>query len=185
MGHEMRVKLNLELVLNHEPQGLYGLERRVFMIKGRGESMQHVMMKFLSYVTLYHDDLLIEARAGQHYKPDLVRFDLTGTPVQWVDCGQTAIKKLDVISRKNYETYIDIVKKSRSELALYKRQANARIAYPDRVRYWTFGRAFLDELCSLMSAGRHTVHATVSQEHAELYLLVDGVHTLSTTIIRM
>ena len=184
MAHALRVKLKLSLELNHEPLGLYGVERKLIMVKGSGESMQHVMMKLLSYVTFYHEDLLIEAKAGQHYKPDLVRFDLTGEPVQWVDCGATTLKKLDIISRKNAETYIDIVKKSRSELALYKIQADARLARPERVRYWTFGRSFLNTLCGLMT-GKHTLHVTVSHEYSGLFVMVDGKETLSTEIIRL
>ena len=184
MPHNMRVKLKLKLVLNHEPLGLYGVERALIMIKRSGESMQHVMMKLLSYLTFYHQDLLIEARADQHYKPDLVRFNLRGDPVQWVDCGATSLKKLDAISRKNYETYIDIVKKSRSELALYKLQADPRLVYPERVRYWTFGRAFLDELCGMMTS-RHTLHVTITAEYSGLYLMVDGAHTLHTQIVRL
>lgn len=180
----VRLNINVELTLNHEPFHLYGELARVFLRKNRGESLRHVMMKFMSYVLLYHEDLLIEASADQHYKPDLVRFNLRGEPLQWVDCGKTSIHKLDRISRKNQETLIDIVKATPGELAAYHEQARERIALPERVRYWSFGGRFIDELGELLR-GRHTVHATVTPGFERVYLLIDERFTLESEVTQL
>lgn len=180
----LRMKLKLNLVINHEPLGLYGLETRAYLIKGRGESLKHVHMKLLSYIAFYHEDLLIEAKADQHYKPDLVRFDLRGEPVQWVDCGKTSLRKLDVITRKNTETYIDIVKPTKGELALYKIQADEALARPERARYWSFGRPMMQALAQHVR-GRHTIHATVSEGYEHLYLLIDESISINGPITRL
>lgn len=168
----MRMTLNLDVVLNHMPQDLWGVETRVFLRKGRGESLDHVVMKLLSYLLFYHEDLRIEASANQHYKPDLLRLGDQLQPVQWVDCGQTSIRKLDVISRRNRDTFIEIVKPTPGALAAYHLQAIPRLARPERVRFWSFHDGLVRQLCELLH-GRHTLHATVTSDYQSLHLLID------------
>jgi uncharacterized protein YaeQ len=179
----IRLAINIDLELHHMPQGVYGEQARVFLRKGPGESNQHVMMKFLSYLIFYHPDLQIEASADQHFKPDLVRLDEARAPVQWVDCGQTSLRKLDKISQKNRKTYIDIVKRTEAELVSYQRQAQTRLALPARVRYWSFDAGFVDRLAETL-IGRHRVHATVSAGYEQLYLLIDNA-SFDTRIIAL
>lgn len=179
----IRLAINVDLELHHVPQGIFGASARLFLRKGAGESNQHVMMKFLSYILFYHPDLQIEVSANQHFKPDLVRFDEAMNPVQWVDCGQTTLKKLDKISHKNRKTYIDIVKRGEADLTAYKRQAQTRLALPERVRYWTFDAGFVDALAEALTH-RHTAHATVTAGWEHLYLLIDG-HSFDSRIIAL
>jgi uncharacterized protein YaeQ len=179
----IRLAINLDLELHHTPQDRFGVTQRLFLRKALGESNQHVVMKFLSYILFYHPDLLIEASADQHFKPDLVRFDADGDPVQWIDCGQTSLKKLDKISQKNRKTYIDIVKRGESELSSYRRQALTRLALPERVRYWTFDVGFVDRLARVLTH-RHMIHATVTAGYEYLYMLIDGV-SYDTRIIAL
>ncbi len=180
---EMKMRLNLSLTLNHCPFEIYGVETRQFLRKRSGESMRHVVMKWLSYILFYHDDLQIEASASQHFKPDLVRFGEDGrVPVQWIDCGQTALQKLDKISQKNRETMIDIVKATPQELEAYKLQANTRLKAPERVRYWSFEDGLVQRLGSLLH-GRHDVIATVSKGFEYVYLVIDGQKELRARVV--
>lgn len=179
----LRLKLNISLTLNHEPQNLYGVERRLILVKGRGESMRHVLMKLLGYLVCYHDELRIEMSAQQHYKPDLLRLNERGDPLQWIDCGQTTLRKLDRISQRNHETMIDIIKATPGELKLYKAQADRRLCYPERVRYWSFEPGFV-ELLGERIHGTHELVATVGGEYRALYLLLDG-ESLNSPIISL
>lgn len=178
----MRLRLNIAMTLNHVPLDLYGEEPRQFLRKRSGESQRHVIMKLLSYMVFYHEDLQIEASASQHFKPDLVRFDGQGRPVQWIDCGQTSLQKLDKISRKNKLTYIDIVKATPGELANYKSQADTRLRQPERVRYWSFTAGFIERLGELCRA-RHSIVATITAGYEHIYVRVDDTHELDAEIV--
>ncbi len=179
----LRRSLNIDLTLTHEEAGWFGVDTRVFLVKKQGESMTHVLMKFLSYVMFYHPELEIERSIGQHYKPDLVRLNDTGDVVDWIDCGATTIKKLDKISKQNPEVLIKIVKPSPTNLKRYKDTAEPNLTYPERVQYLSFRKGFLAELEDMV-AGRHTMTAVVTGEIEHLYLSVDGV-SLDTPIIRL
>lgn len=182
MSTGLRRRLNIDFTITNEPLEVYGAESRQFFIKGRGESMRHVMMKLMSYIMFYHDELLVEASANQAHKPDLVRFNLREEPIQWIDCGQTSLQKLDRISSRNRLTYIEIVKTTRSALESYFIQADARLSNPGRVRYWAFRDHFIEELGELMTHGRHKITATVSVGHSHAYLLIDDEVDLRTPL---
>jgi len=170
----LKLQLVLDVRLHHAALGVRDLRERVFLTKKRGESLDHVLMKFLSWALFYHPDLRIEVSADQHYKPDLVRLDERGAPLQWVDCGQTALKKLDRIASKNRKTLIDIVKPTGRELRLFKDAADSKIARPERVRYFAFRDGFLAELAELVH-GRHEVDASVHAAAEAIDLVIDGV----------
>lgn len=180
----MRMTLNLDVVLNHMPQDRYGIETRVFLRKGRGESLDHVVMKLLSYLLFYHEDLRIEASANQHYKPDLLRLGDHLQPVQWVDCGQTSIRKLDVISRRNHDTFIEIIKPTPGALQAYHLQAHPRLARAERVRFWSFDSGLVSRLCETLH-GRHTLHATVTSGYESIFLLIDEQIELRAGVVYM
>jgi len=179
----LKLQLVLDVRLHHAALGVHDLRERVFLTKKRGESLDHVLMKFLSWLLFYHPDLRIEVPADQHYKPDLVRFDERGAPLQWVDCGQTAIKKLDRIASRNRKTLIDIVKPTERELRLFKDAADSKISRPERVRYFAFRDGFLDELAELIHS-RHEVEATVDGDAEALELTVDGT-VVASRIVRL
>ena len=179
----LKLQLVLEVRLDHAALGVRNLQERVFLTKKRGESLDHVLMKFLSWLLFYHPDLRIEVSADQHYKPDLVRFDERGAPLQWVDCGQTALKKLDRIASRNRRTLIDIVKPTERELKLFKDAADSKISRPERVRYFAFRDGFFNELAVLIH-GRHEVLATVQGDTEAIDLVIDGVE-ISSPVIRL
>lgn len=180
----LKLNLNIDLDITHMPLQVYGARERIFLRKTAGESLHHVMMKLLSYVLFYHHALLIEAYADQHHKPDLVRFNERGEPVQWVDCGQTSLQKLERISTRNRLTFIDIVKLTRGELSSYEQQARTRLSRPERVRYWAFEPGFVDALCELIQR-RTQITATVSQDYGHIYLCISECEMIESEIFYM
>ena len=180
---DLKLQLVLDVRLHHAARGVGDLRERVFLTKKRGESLDHVLMKLLSWLLFYHPELRIEVSADQHYKPDLVRLDERGAPLQWVDCGQTALRKLDRIASRNRKTTIDIVKPSARELRLFKDAADAKITRPERVRYFAFRDGFLDELAALIRS-RHQIEATVEGDAASIALTVDGT-LVSSPVVRL
>lgn len=175
--------LHFDFELTNDARGIFGQQGKVTLYKGRGEGMAHIAMKLLSYLWFYHPDLRIEKSADQNWKPDLVRFDAIGDPIQWVDCGATKRHKLDRISVKNKKTFIDIVKKTPTELSLYKEMVERVLRVPDRVRYWTVDPGFLEEMCSLMH-GRHAISTIIYGDMEFMYLCLDD-HVLETNIHRL
>jgi uncharacterized protein YaeQ len=174
----LRRVLNIDFVITNEPRGFYGVESRAFLTKKPGESLDHVVMKLLSYVVFFDPELEIEASVGQHYKPDLVRTDERGEVVQWIDCGSTSIKKLDQITQENSEAIIKIVKPTPRTLQMYKQQADLQLSFPERVHYVTWDRYYVERVGELLHR-RHTLTCVVSPEFDHLYLNVDDIPTNS------
>jgi uncharacterized protein YaeQ len=179
----LRLQLQIELEIENEAVGARRASERLFLVKKPGESLEHVLMKLLSYVLFFDPGLEVEASAEQHYKPDLLRLDERGEPVQWIDCGSTSLRKLDRITQRNRRSFIDIVKPSERELRLFKEAADRKLERPERVRYWAFADGFLDRLAERIH-GRHGVRARVDAARSRLELEVDG-EPLATPIVSL
>ena len=93
----IRRRYVLDVTLNNLYTQHFGVEHRLFLEKLAGESIQHVVMKLLTWLITYRPGLEIEMPIGEHYKPDLVRRDEAFQVTQWADCGQTSLTKLDAI----------------------------------------------------------------------------------------
>jgi uncharacterized protein YaeQ len=179
----LKLELVLDVRLNHAAAGWRDVRSRLFLAKKQGESLDHVLMKLCAYLLFYHPDLKVEVDASQHYRPDLVRLDERGDPVQWVDCGSTALRKLDRIASKNRKTTIDIVKPTARTLTLFKAAAEAKIERPERVRYFAFRDGFLNDLAAVIRS-RHQLEATVLGDCESLEVSVDG-QPFSSPIVRL
>ena len=83
----MKALVKIEFTLNSDPLEIYGGAGELALHKEMGESYRHLALKMVSYFLFYHPELEIERSAQQHYKPDLLRVDAGGTPLQWIDCG--------------------------------------------------------------------------------------------------
>jgi len=166
--------LHFDFELTNEERKVFGKKETVTLYKNGGEGMPHIIMKLLAYFWFYHPDLKIEKAANQNWKPDLVRFDLRGEPVQWIDCGETKRHKLDRISTRNKKTNIHIVKKSQKELLTYKEVVERTLRHPERVKYFAPDLEFVDALEKLIF-GRHKLIVTVLGELDFIYLDIDGV----------
>ena len=180
MSLERRGRLILEVTLHHEPSGRYGVRRRLFLAKHVGESMGHVVMKWLSWALFFEDGLEIEASAQQHYKPDLLAVGEDGRPRVWIDCGSTSLRKLEEIVRRNGAARFVIVKPYPRALRRYAEQAVARLGADAPVTWVAFDDGFVDALASRL-VKRHHVTATVPAGRTALYLEVDGA-TMHTAV---
>lgn len=165
--------LTVDLTLNHQEREAWGVRQRLMLHKRRGEGTHHVLMKLLAWALFYHPALGIEVAIGQHYKPDLVRLDETGEPVQWVDCGKITLTKLDKLTRKNRSALIDVVKPDAWTARTYAESASAKLAEPGRVRIWGFDAGFLDALAERLH-DRAALVATVSGATEHLLLDLEG-----------
>lgn len=172
--------LDFKCIINNDYTRDYGINQRIVLDRRAGESYEHVIMKLFSYFWFYHKDLKIEADVHQHYKPDLVRTDERGIPHQWVDCGQTSIVKLDSISNKNRNTFIDIVKLNKKAIESYWNNAQGKIRHPERIRLFATDEGFVEEFISKMST-RNTVSVTISGQLDHMYIELNG-KLLSTDI---
>jgi uncharacterized protein YaeQ len=178
----LRRNLSFDLVLTHETRSWYEDDERLLLVKRSGESLDHVLMKLLAHLIFYHPELDVEVSVDQHYKPDLVRLDARGEPVQWIECGTTQIDKLDRLTRRNDRCTIEIVKSNPRALRRYRSEAEDRIRYPERVGYTSFREGYLDELATRIER-RHELVAVVTPEHEHLYVTVDG-EMFETPIVR-
>ena len=178
----LRLQLQIDLEIDNAV-GVRGARARLFLVRKRGEWLDPVLMKLLAYVLFFHPGLQVEASAEQRYKPDLLRLDERGDPVQWIDCGSTALRKLDRITRRNRKTPIDIVKRGERELRLFKDAADRKIERPERVRYYAFADGFVERLGERLQ-GRHLVRAEVDAARSRLRLVVDG-EPLETPVVRL
>ena len=145
------LRLRVRITLHHPRWGSVRLTP--LLDRRRRESTTHVLMKFCSYLLYYHPQLQIEQSIGQRHKPDLVRRDpSSGMVRQWIDCGVTSIPKLCRITRQNPETLIHIVKPAYHALRRYRQEAERRLIFPERVRYQSYEKGFLNQLAEGLSA---------------------------------
>ncbi|MFT6397138.1 MAG: hypothetical protein ACJAYU_001884 [Bradymonadia bacterium] len=157
--------------VNHVPRNVIDHRERLFLEKYAGESRRHVAMKLASWVTWFNEEMLVEKAVGQRYKPDLVRLHASGKPAEWIDCGRTSIRKLDHLTTHNDDCLVRIVKAERSELVSYVKLAAKVLRNPQRAKFYTFERGFIDAVAANLE-GRHQLSATFSS--GALYLDLDG-----------
>lgn len=174
---ELASRLVLEVALARSPGGPAHTER-LFLEKRRGESMAHVAMKLLAWAAHFEPEpaapLLVEADAGQHYKPDVVRFAADGKPALWIDCGRTAPKKLAEVVQRNRGARVVIVKRLARELSSYRAAALPRLVrdgLAPRVGWLAFDDGFVDALAERLWA-RHEVALEVAPDR--IAVTVDG-----------
>jgi len=158
-------KITLDLTINSKNQ-------RLILDLRAGETLPHLAMKILAYI-LYHDRRpQVEGSAGQHFKPDL--FCREGADVTlWVDVGDTTMHKLDKISIKNKRAEIVIIKSNEAALVAYKRTADRRIKYPERVRYLTFSEFLVDRMAARLDT-RNRIEVDMDTTRRALHLMVNG-----------
>ncbi|MCB9763392.1 MAG: YaeQ family protein [Alphaproteobacteria bacterium] len=179
---QLRGRLHLDLLIDNETMGVRDAQAPLSLSKRSGESYQHVLLKLLGFVLFYHPELQVEVSAGQHHKPDLVRFDARGEPVQWVECGLIKRRKLDRISARNKLTFIDVIKATETEMRSYARSTRGHLRAPERVRYFGFRRGFVDELAEAVY-DHATVRARVTGPRWDaLVALIDDIE-LHTPVV--
>ena len=70
-------------------------EQKVRLWQRRGESYEHVLMKWLGYAMFAetYPTLEIEVKVGLRYKPDLVARDQSGEFLFWGEAGANSLRK--------------------------------------------------------------------------------------------
>ncbi len=127
-----------------------GVPPKLIVIKATDESEEHIIMKLLSYMMFYREGIKIEQKAGQHFKPDLFVGGENHQPVLWVECGKTALNKLDKVATKNHKCDIYIVKNNTRELLPYYERARKKVKRVERVKFVCFDSGFVDSLASAL-----------------------------------
>jgi hypothetical protein len=118
---------------------------------------------------------------GQHYKPDLVCVDEDGHVTLWVDCGSTALQKLDRVATKNRRAEIFIVKPTRGLLEPYRERASRRVRRDERVRYLAFEDGFVNVVVEHLQRSNDLM-ASVSADQSRVDLVLNGTE-LGTEVV--
>ena len=146
-----------------------------------GESGAHIILKFLSYLIFYREGIKIEHRVEQNFKPDLVVEGANFQPVLWVDCGKTAIRKLDKVATKNHHCDIYIVKENGRQLDTYFQKAKKRVKRIERVQFICFEDGFVIALVKrLRRTNEVAVKLLQSGDKDAIRLTFNGTNYTST-----
>jgi uncharacterized protein YaeQ len=150
------------------------LSERVFLLKKRGESIEHVVMKWLSYNTFHHPQLEIERPIGHRYKPDLVRFDDHGRLAEWIDCGSISPEKLNRLSRELYSTNVTVVKQTPAELDRYARHVLPNLHSPGNVHFVSFADRLVERIAERLHK-KHDATVVITGDRSHLFCELDGL----------
>ena len=140
-------------------------QTKLILIKQLSELRNHIAMKLLSYLIFYTDELNVEPNTDLHYKPDLMVAGEHSVPKIWIDCGQVALKKIEVLSTKLKNSRIIFVKETKRELDVFKKMVGKKIDKAERIEYLAFEPNFVT---SIGNALQRTNHITI-------YDVVEGV----------
>ena len=130
-----------------------GEEKRLLVLRETiGESPQHIILKLLTYLLFFNDNLQVETTAFQHYKPDFVKFDeeQNWKVRKWIDCGVIDDKKLLKISKHNRQAEIYIFKNSKDSAQSLKDKIGKKASNTFNIRYCVFNKGELKIIQDLM-----------------------------------
>jgi uncharacterized protein YaeQ len=170
----MRTKFTFNITCN-------GRARKIVLAQASSELTQHVAMKLLAYLLFFDREPQVEVSVGQHYKPDLVCVDEDGHVTLWVDCGSTALQKLDRVATKNRRAEIFIVKPTRGLLEPYRERASRRVRRDERVRYLAFEDGFVNVVVEHLQRSNDLM-ASVSADQSRVDLVLNGTE-LGTEVV--
>lgn len=109
--------------------------RKLTFVKVRGESMQHVLLKAMTWALLLpaHPTAVCEIDIGHRYRPDVVALDSTGElPLCWGECGAVTTTKLSDLASAFPDTHFAVSKWAHSDLSGYAQQLRSELALPAR-----------------------------------------------------
>jgi len=121
-------------------------QNKVIMRKGMNETIEHVVLKLLSYL-LFNRRPGIEVSVRQHYKPDLLLEEESVIKV-WIECGAVSPKKLDKISTRNNQAEIFVVKETREEAVEFCSFTEKKVRHPERMTFMGFEAGFVKEIAN-------------------------------------
>ena len=108
--------------------------RSCTLVKVRGESVQHCLMKGFVWALLLpmYPDAVCELDIGHHYKPDVVSLTEQGAPAFWGECGAVTTTKLGKLAAEFPATHFVVCKWAHSDVSGYAEQLRSELALPPR-----------------------------------------------------
>lgn len=170
---DLRRNLEIDLTITHEARGWYGSETTLHLVKRTGESFGHVAMKLLGYLLFFDPELAVEPTVDQRYKPDLARFGDRGRPIEWVECGKVAPRKLDRVVRRNDDATVAILKETPRKLDRFERAVGDLAEAERRVRGVAFEPGVVTDWADALER-RHRLTAVVPPGQDHLFADLDG-----------
>lgn len=130
-------------------------QTKLILVKDVCELRAHIVMKLLAYLLYYTPELKVEISAGMHYKPDLMIPGDHGVPKLWIDCGQVAAKKIEVLSKKLKNSRVIFIKATERELYVFKKMVDKKIDQPERLEFLAFEAGFVESLGNALQRTNH------------------------------
>jgi len=86
--------------------------KQVVFVKRANERSEHVLMKAFIWALYlpFYDNLMVEVRIGDRYKPDVVALDSLGTPVFWGESGRVGKEKIQKLVGRYQHTHFALAK---------------------------------------------------------------------------
>lgn len=143
----------MNIPLNFKFNIISSSEKRLLILrKTPNESLNHIILKLLAYLSFFDDDLQIETDTSQHYKPDLVKFDKEQVwkAIKWIECGTIDPKKLLKISRHNRQAEICIFKSNKESALSLKNKLIKKTKHLSNICYFIFNKEQIDSIKQLL-----------------------------------
>ena len=154
------------------------LPERIIIAQEDTDTIEHVMLKMLSYVLFYRERLEMNINLHQDsipFKPDLVQLNYELRPILWVECGGCNVGKLDKLAVKVPDAEIWVVKKSVDDVEqLVRAMAKEELR---RNRYHLIGLdgEVFGELCGLLGSRNDFTWVGGGLEAGELQFDFNGL----------
>ena len=129
------------------------VKKKLILVKNELESRAHVVLKLLAFMIFYDPRLQVEASVDMHYKPDLVIPGEHGVPELWIDCGKTALRKVESLSEKLRASRSILVKETKRELEVFRRLIQKKVEHFARLEYLAFEQGFVTGISEALARG--------------------------------
>lgn len=187
--HDVSRTWHIDAVINDGCHGVWGRPLSLTLYKRSGESRDHVMLKLLGAVfcagVAPEVNVVVEPPLRvDGYTPDVVAMgDDVERPRLWVECGDTAVYKLDRLSRAlGKQTPIMVLKKGRHIASALRTAMDETMARPRRAVVVGFDASAIDALGDAMSGRRAALVVTVAEADADASVAVDGDVAISVSV---
>ena len=121
----------LELCLS----SLHAPDASLHLVKAKGESTEHLLLKGLLWALLLnsgYSDAACEKDLGLRYRPDVVALDGGTMPMWWGECGSVKASKLRDLALAFPHCRFSVCKWGRSDLRGYAAGLRQEMALPPR-----------------------------------------------------
>ena len=129
LGAPKHQPLELHLRSLHVP------DASLHLVKAKGESTEHLLLKGLLWALLLssgYSDAACERDLGLRYRPDVVALDGGNVPMWWGECGSVKPSKLRDLALAFPQCRFSVCKWGRSDLRGYAAGLRQEMALPPR-----------------------------------------------------